>query len=175
MLKSAKTARAVLLGIAIAAAGAGPPALSQTVQERFGSRAPRTCPDQTAPARGAIKAAEAARYFICNAEYVTGSTLYLVENVNVRQVGGGVPYTPNLGAFREINVRVPLYPIRGSYVSYQCADKLAAYDRAPNTDCGVYEHPNATGYCYKTTFGDWSCHMSDRTVTSQSRKSAPPK
>ncbi len=90
------------------------------IDPKFGARAPRTCTDKSAPASGPITAGWARKYFICKAESYSGSTLYLVENVKV-QVGGGVPYTPNLGAFHEIDVTVPLYPIRGSLVSYTCA------------------------------------------------------
>jgi hypothetical protein len=145
-----------------------------SVDPRFGARAPRTCANTKAPARGAITAELARKYFICNAEYVSGTNLYLVENVKL-EIGRGTPYTPNKGSFHEINVRVPLYPIRGSLVSYSCRDRIREYSGPPNESCLVYDQTNATGYCYKTTFDDWKCYMSDqRAIAGDSRKGAPP-
>ncbi len=134
--------------------------LAPPIDPRFGARAPRTCADKSAPARGAITAGWARKYFICKAEYEQGGSLHLVENVKV-QVGGGVPYTPNLGAFPEIDVTVPLYPIRGSLVSYSCQNLITSHTGPPETSCYRYEQPNPKGYCYKTTFKDWDCYMAD--------------
>ena len=148
-----------------------------SVRERFGSREPRTCADQKAPAKGAITAALAKKYFICKAEAIQGNLLYLVENLRL-EVGGGVPYTPNLGAFQSVNVRVPLYPIRGSLLRYQCKDLVREHVGPPDTNCHTYNEPKATGYCYKTTFGDWSCYMSDPAgVNNENNRTgiAPPK
>jgi hypothetical protein len=143
--------------------------------KRFGSRDPRTCADTSAPAGNNITPALAAKYFACKAEYVRGNQIYLVEDIKV-QVGGPVPYTPNLGAFEGINVRVPLRPIRGSYVGYQCRDLVREHTGPASTSCGVYEHTKATGYCYKTTFNDWSCYMADPNAAgNQTRRSAAPK
>ena len=156
----------MVLGVALTAMtvlGAVAPVVSHadpSIMERWGSRAPRTCANQQAPARGAITAAAATQYFICKSEYISGTNLYLVENVRL-QVGGPVPYTPNLGSFHGINVRVPLYPIRGSYRQYSCRNQLTEYSGPPGTNCAVYEHVNARGYCYKDPFGDWSCFMND--------------
>jgi hypothetical protein len=144
---------------------------------RFGARDPRKCDDTKDPARGAITAALALKYLNCQMEYVSGGHLYLAENIKV-EVGGGVPYTPNLGAFEAINVRVPLYPIRGSYLRYQCDDLKTEHVGPPDTNCTTYNQPKATGYCYKTTFGDWRCSMSDRSSHEKEnvRKNvAPPK
>lgn len=40
--------------------------------ERYGSREPRTCAEMKTPARGAITAALAAKYFICQSEKIDG-------------------------------------------------------------------------------------------------------
>lgn len=141
-------------------------ALSQenpSIAERFGTREPRTCADTKAPTKGAITATLARKYLECQMEYLSGSgELYLVENVKV-EVGGGIPYSAIRGqrSLMEIDVNHPVYPIRGSFVLYQCKNKLTAYSGPPNTNCTTYNNPKATGYCYKTTFGDWKCFMSD--------------
>ncbi len=164
------------VAVSVAMVSLHPAAAQQgSMAARYGTRDPRPCASTNAPAGGAITAALAAQYFSCQAEAVSGGNLYLVENVRL-QVGGGVPYTPNLGAFEAVNVRVPLYPIRGSYVQYQCRDLIREYVGPAGQSCNIYNHVNATGYCYRTTFGDWRCHMADRANTGViSGRSAGPK
>src|SRR5687768_13543007 len=68
--------------------------LAQTTKlNKFGARDPRTCDDTVAPRRGAITAALAKQYFICQAEKVSGAYLYLVENEKL-EVGGGRTFQP---------------------------------------------------------------------------------
>jgi len=137
----------------------------KSIRELFGSREPHKIKDSKAPARGAITAALAKKYFIGQTEGLSGGKLYLLENVKL-EVGGGVPYHPNLGAFEAINVRVPLYPIRGSYLSYQCRNLVTEYVGPRGKNANRYSNPKATGYCYKNTFGDWRCFMADPNATS---------
>lgn len=84
-----------------------------------------------------------------------------MENVQV-QVGAGIPYADR--SLPEIDVNHPVYPIRGSYLRYQIT-RLAAYTGPPGKNASCYNNPKATGYCYKTTFGDWRCDMSDPNAT----------
>ena len=104
--------------------------------------------------------------------------MYLVENVKV-EVGGGIPYGAIIGSIslQQIDVKYPVYPIRGSLLRYLCEDPKTAYVGPPNTNCTTYNEPKATGYCYKTTFGDWSCYMSDTSNIKENVRSgvAPPK
>jgi hypothetical protein len=147
------------------------------ISERYGSREAQTCENTKAPATGAITAALAQKYFVCGAEGISGSQLFLIENVKL-EVGAAVPYHPTLGAFEAINVRAPLYPIRGSYLRYQCKDLVTEHVGPPDTNCNTYNNPKATGYCYKTTFGDWRCSMADRAMSSNENwrtRVAPPK
>jgi hypothetical protein len=146
---------------------------------RFGARDPRTCEDTKAPARGAITAALALKYLNCQMEGIWSNDLYLVENVKV-EVGGGTSYAAIRGQYSldQIDVRFPVYPIRGSFLKYQCQDPQTAYVGPPNTNCITYNNPKATGYCYKTTFGDWKCNMADRSATEKENvrtKVTPPK
>lgn len=151
----------------------------KTIGERYGSRDPRTCEDTKAPAKGAITAAFALKYLNCQMERVSGGHLYLVENVKV-EVGGGISYAAIIGhrSFPEIDVKHPVYPIRGSYLGYQCKDPITEHVGPPDTNCNTYNHPKATGYCYKTTFGDWRCYMNDgasQEKENMRKNVAPPK
>lgn len=155
-------------------------AQEKSISAKYGSRELRTCEDTKAPARGAITAALALKYLNCQMDYLSGSgDLYLVENVKV-EVGGGTSYAAIRGQYSldQIDVRVPVYPIRGSFLKYQCQDPETAYVGPPNTNCVTYNNPKATGYCYKTTFGDWKCNMADTSATDKENyraKVAPPK
>jgi hypothetical protein len=134
---------------------------NKSIAESYGSRDPRTCEDTKAPLRGAITAALALKYLNCQMENVSGGSLYLVENVKV-DVGGGISYAAIMGqrSLSEIDTKYPVYPIRGSLLRYQCQNRLTAA-RVPDANCNTYNEPKATGYCYKTTFGDWRCYMND--------------
>lgn len=138
----------------------------KSIGAKYGSREPRTCADTKAPAKGAITAALAAKYLNCQMERLSSGDLYLVENVKV-QVGGGVPYAAIIGqrSLSEIDVKYPVYPVRGSLLLYQCQNRLTAA-RLPDANCSTYNNPKATGYCYKTTFGDWRCNMNDPAANS---------
>ncbi len=133
-----------------------------TKANKYGTRDPRTCKDMKAPAKGAPSAALALKYVICEIEKVSGQYLYLVENVKV-EVGGGRPYNPNSDInVPEINVKFPIYSIRGSLTKYQCYEVNPNFTiSAPGKNCTRYEEPKAKGDCYKTTFGDWRCYMTD--------------
>ena len=155
-----------------------PAAMQQknSINEKFGSREPRNCDDTRAPVKGAITADLAKKYFISQAEKVWSGHMYLVENVKL-EVGASIPYHPTLGAFEAIDVRVPLYPIRGSYIQYQCNNLKTEHVGPPDTNCTIYNYPKATGYCYKTTLGEWHCFMADRSNNPEDmqRGVAPPK
>ena len=147
---------------------------------KYGTRDARTCDDKKAPARGAISAALATKYFICEAEGVKGSELYLVENVKT-EVGGSRPFNPRDDVnYYNIDVRFPVYPIRGSFTMYQCVPvendpKFPTYNNV-GENCSRYENRNAKGSCYKTTFGDWRCTMADFNIADDDKKHrvAPP-
>ena len=62
------------------------------VGAKYAARDPRTCADTKSPTNGAISAAQATKYIICNQEREFGDNLYLVENVKVT-IGGSRPYS----------------------------------------------------------------------------------
>ena len=79
--------------------------------------------------------------------------------------------------FPDIDTRLPVYPIRGSLLRYNCdrEGRNVAWGRAdPGANCVSFLEANASGHCYKTTAGVWSCSMSDL-VTQKTEKVAPPK
>jgi hypothetical protein len=136
-----------------------------SVGAKYGTREPRACGDRTAPAHGAPSAEQAKHYVICELEQGDGQRpLLLVTNVRVQVAP--VSHPPNelikeITAAR-IDPREPVWDIRGSFTSYKCdalSSLTAQNDFAHTHNCWVSEQPNATGYCYKDTFGDWHCGM----------------
>jgi hypothetical protein len=145
-----------------AAVASANPLVQPPGTSKYGGREARTCVDRKAPTEGAITAELAAAYVICDAEKVSGYYLYLLEDVRV-EVGGSRPYNPNMDLnVPDIDVRFPLYGIRGSMVTYQCLEVNPGFSSsAPGRNCNRTNQPDAKGYCYRTTFADWRCNMID--------------
>jgi hypothetical protein len=140
----------------------------------YGAREPETCTaaDQ---AQGKPTAAQVAQYIKCTLEGIGDGALFLIENVQVREIGDAGPFDASF--FPDIDVRQPVYPIRGSLLRYNCEreGRTVAWGRAdPGANCLSFLEANASGHCYKTTAGVWSCTMSDL-VTQKTEKVAPPK
>jgi len=134
--------------------GASHSTFAQGIGAKYNSRDPRTCADATLPKTGAPSAAQAAAYVICENEGVNSDKLYFVDDVKV-QVGAGRRYNPREDInFSGIDTKFLVYPIRGSYKSYQCT---AIFPDRTNTNrnCTLYTAPKATGACYKKDFGEW--------------------
>ena len=135
---------------------------AQGVGAPYGARDPRTCADKTSPKSGALSAAKAAEYVICENEHESGGGyIYFVEDVKVAQVGAGRRYNPREDInFSGIDTKFLIYPIRGSYKSYQCT-KIFPDKTNTNRNCTSYSAPNAKGACYKKEFGEWRCMLVD--------------
>ena len=78
----------------------------------------------------------------------------------------------------QIDVRAPVYDIRGAFKEYQCGKPIlggGAYTATHN--CNLYEQPQAAGTCYRDTFGDWHCLMTGNRLasTNQVREQMPPR
>ena len=142
------------------------------IGKKYGSRDPRTCADRTLPKNGAISAEKAKEYVICETEHAP-LDLYLAEDVTV-QVGAARRY--NAGEdfnFPNIDVKSPVYAIRGSLKKYNCS--IIYQDRSNlGKNCNIYNEPNAKGACYKDTFGDWHCGMTDATTGNYIAENVPP-
>ena len=135
---------------------------AQNIGAAYGSRNPRTCANATAPASGPLSAAQAVQYVICGyeREYQGGETnLYLVDTIKL-QLGVGRPYQPNTDLMTDADVRSLVYPIRGTYTTYQIGKLYTGPEpswRNTGKNCNTYLNRAFTGLCYRSTFGDWSC------------------
>lgn len=156
-------AHGVVLATALAL-GAGIVEAQQGVGAKYGTRDPHTCQNATAPTSGAPSPTLAAQYVVCGRERETnGNTLWLLENVRV-QVGKGTPYRdiPQIHRPGNVDPDGSVYAIRGAYRMYMCGvvqNNIVTKNAGKN--CRVYDVTRATGTCYKTTFGDWSCSLID--------------
>ncbi|HUO98393.1 MAG TPA: hypothetical protein VMU01_06975 [Rhizomicrobium sp.] len=155
----AAAAAVVLLVLACAEAGVG---------ADYHSRDPVACPAQ----KGAPNAQQAAQIFRCSTEASVGSYLVLTDNVKL-QIGAARAFTTG-DNHTDIDSSKPVYPIRGSWVEYQCAN-FAMYPAMGADSCRVYDSSNASGVCYQTSFGDWRCHMAPKTVNQRPGRVPPPK
>jgi hypothetical protein len=149
-------------------------ASAQDYRALYGSRAPRTCANAKAPVKGPLTAAQAMQYFICGAEGTFGDNLYLVDQVKI-EVGKGRPFLSQTDMLTDADVSSLVYPVRGSYVQYQIS-RLSTVFPNKGKNCSVYPAPHASGLCYRTTFGDWTCKMIDTSAPSMAsqRDVAPP-
>jgi hypothetical protein len=83
----------------------------------YGAREPATCAaaDQ---AQGKPTAAQVAPYIKCTLEGIGDGALFLIENIQVREVGDAGKFDATF--FPDIDTRQPVYPIRGSLLRYNC-------------------------------------------------------
>ena len=141
---------------------------------KYGTRELPNCEDKTAPTKGALTAALAEKYVNCKHETIIYGDLYLLEDVKV-QVGAGRPYNSITDSlYTDIDVTALIYPLRGSYVQYQCSE-LSADNAGKN--CTKYIHRKAEGRCVKTSFGDWDCYLQDVRISDDDKffRVPPPK
>ncbi len=149
------------------------------IGSKYAARDPVTCSSTKEPAKGAPSAQQAANYVRCHDEGEDSfHHLILEQDVKV-EIGKGRPFQG--GRLSDINMHDVdpselVYPIRGSYMMYQCSN-IAPGDPwqsiyAAGKNCAIYDHKNAVGSCWKTTFGDWKCTMGDpnANITPESQK-----
>jgi hypothetical protein len=154
---------------------------------KYATRDPVSCMSKTKPEKGAPTAEQVKQYVVCGSASRPGEgengyhRMILMENVRV-EIGQGRPFQGGVNSdinMHDVDPRFPIYPIRGSYVWYQCSniadgDPWKSIDE-PGRNCNVYEHPRATGSCFKTTFGDWDCSMTDINAGLSRKNVAGPK
>jgi hypothetical protein len=126
----------------------------------FGTRSPRVCNDiKVKPTPE-----QAAELVQCHQEYKGARNITLLENVQI-QMGGPQPY--NYRAHSQltgVDTTSQVYPLRGSYVLYGCdAESVNPVIHSDNREknCSYVNKSSATGYCWKTTFGNWDCSIVD--------------
>ena len=145
------------------------------VGAQYGAREPATCTSRKA----APNAGTARQYLLCDMEGLDGfGNLLLYTDVSV-QIASPRAFIYNQDSGRsQIDVRAPVYDIRGAFKEYQCGKPIlggGAYTATHN--CNLYEQPQATGTCYRDTFGDWHCLMTGNRLasTNQVREQMPPR
>jgi hypothetical protein len=163
----------------VAAVAQRPAAGAAAGGNRFGTRLPRTT---CAPVRSMPNAEQIKALVQCDDEYHSNNELiYLDQNLSV-QAGGTRRYSQfSDGYATGIDTNAPVLPIRGSLDSYQCAalskytNKGTVYD-TDNTgkNCVISPIRQAQGTCYRTTFGDWLCHLNENSETSMNKLDQPP-
>ena len=135
----------------------------------YGTREPTTCATRTVPTHGAPSAEQARQYFICDAERRLAINLSLVTNVKVQVAAVAHPVAQVMilkTAVPDIDPNQPVWDIRGSFTQYQCS-RTASWENAfaRTHNCTVTDMPTVSGFCYKNTFGDWHCGMTDPAFT----------
>ena len=120
-------------------------------------RNPRICSQVTSPPN----VAQAMALIQCSTESdTTGSStpqITLVTDLQV-QIGGPRNYMPGADSWSDIDPSAKVYPVRGQGTMWQCG-AVAMY--GVGTNCVNYPAAaGGQGICYKSTFGDWKCHMS---------------
>jgi len=124
-----------------------------TMLPQYQSRAPRTCAKVTSPPSVAL----AAVLVQCTMETDSAFGLGLVQDVKidmgksrkfVYQTDAGLP---------GIDLDAQVYPLEGNYSAYLC--KTINNMSPAGANCIKTLMTNATGWCYKTSFGDYKCRM----------------
>ena len=168
------TRRLLLLVVSVLAVGLPLAYAQKDAGKPYGARDPKTCDSRSAPAKGAISAAQAAVYFTCDSEGVTGlKQLNQVADVKVQVAPSGRPFNVSTEPYADIDPAEPVFNIRGSFVLEFCVPLDGSIVK-PGKNCQALDESIATGVCYKSTFGDWHCHMQDSGAWAHLRQGVPP-
>ena len=140
--------------------------LGDGVGAQFGTREPVTCMSRNGP----LTDATARQYFICDAEGESAGIMYLVTDVTIH-LSRPRAFNFNLDSSKNgIDTSQQVYDVRGSYNKYLCNKPTAIDNDFSRThNCSLYDEPHAEGSCYKDTFDEWHCLMTDF------HRAAPPK
>ncbi len=150
-----------LIRFLLAATACASVASAQSSGKPYGTRDSKTCTARKEPTKGAPSAAQAVLYFICTTERLFGDKLVLVENVKI-EVGNGRRFLRSDSELPEVDPQYPIFPIRGSFDSYFCT-RLVDLLQQGSPNCILSRPRNAEGVCYRTSFGDWKCDMTNNT------------
>jgi hypothetical protein len=101
-----------------------------------------------------------------------GDLLYLVTDI-VIEVGKGRPFNALTDSYTDIDPSQPIYPIRGSYVGWQCG-VVGSIGAAAGHNCARNDGASQGGTCYKDSFGDWHCKMCCTLGSNQKAGYPPP-
>lgn len=132
---------------------AGPGSLSgpPVILPEYQGRAPKKCASVTKTPSAAL----AAEMIPCTMDSLTSMGLTLFQDVKVL-MGTPRPFvmaTDN--GLSEIDMNAMVIPLRGSFTAYGC--RYISNMAPAGQSCGISPVPEAKGWCWKTSFGDWKC------------------
>jgi hypothetical protein len=120
---------------------------------QYQSRAPRTCAKVKSPP----SSAQAAVLVQCTMETDSLFGVGLIQDIQL-EVGKSRPFVYQTDAgLTGIDLEAPVYPLQGSYTSYLC--KTINNQNPAGRSCVRGVVPEASGWCYRNSFGDWKCRM----------------
>jgi len=125
-----------------------------TMLPDYNARAPRTCAKVTSPP----SATQAAVMLQCNMDSVSATGLALVQDVKLEMGSPRVFVYYTDAGLAGVDLNAKIYPLRGSYTGYFCKLSSASLDPG-GQNCIKTVVPVAQGWCWKSSFGDWSCKM----------------
>lgn len=124
-----------------------------TMLPEYQARAPRKCAAVTKHP----SAAEATVLVQCTMDALSDTGLGLIQDVKL-QMGSSRPFVYWTDAgLAGIDLKADVYPLRGSYTGYFC--NLISNMAPAGQSCIKSVVPEAQGWCWKTSFGDWKCKM----------------
>jgi hypothetical protein len=120
---------------------------------QYQSRAPRTC----AKVKSAPSEAVATILVQCTMESDSLFGVGLIQDIKL-EIGKSRPFVYQTDAgLTGIDLDAPVYPLQGSYTSYLC--KTITTQTPAGKNCVKSVVPEASGWCYRNSFGDWKCRM----------------
>jgi hypothetical protein len=127
----------------------GPPVILPEYQ----GRAPKKCASVNKPPSAVL----AAEMIPCTMDSLTSMGLTLFQDVKV-QMGAPRPFVMATDTgLSEIDMNAMVIPLRGSFTAYGC--RYISNMAPEGKSCGVSPVPEAKGWCWKTSFGDWKCRF----------------
>src|SRR6185437_11446426 len=120
----------------------------------YQARAPRKCASVTKPP----SVAQAAIMVQCSMDGLGSTGLSLIQDVKI-EMGKPRPFVYQTDAgLAGIDLSEQVYPLRGSYTGYFCT-KIGGTLVPAGHSCIRSAVPESQGWCWKTSFGDYTCKM----------------
>lgn len=148
----------------------------------FAARDPFVCASTKDPVKGAPTNAQATAYVRCgvSGEGVAGGYLYLMSDLKIEVAPSPRPYSAWTDSTPDIDPSQPVYPLRGSYVWYQCShpSQGGGFGAPAGQNCVRYDAGSdaplrATGFCYKDSFAEWHCKIKPTDVMRPNKTGQP--
>ena len=128
--------------------GSGP----LTMLPQYQARAPRKCERVNTPP----SVAQAAVMVQCAMDGLASTGLTLIQDVKI-EMGAPRPFVYQTDAgLAGIDLKAQVYPLRGSYNDYFCR---SIGNGVPAGHSCIRSAMESKGWCWKTSFGDWTCKM----------------